>query len=293
MSQNGHPADGRHLLDEVPGSGAAPGGELDEAPCPVDDVPADQALVVVTFPMPRGSVFDWHTHDDHQLAWAPSGVLMVRTETTAWVLPPSRALWIPAGLRHETMSTSAATMQAVYVRPNLCRITWSDCTPVTASPLLGELIGYLEDPNLDQAARARAEAVVVDLLQPVEMATVDVRMPSEERARDVAEALRKEPADNRTLGEWGRTVGASERTLARSFLADTGLPFGRWRSLLRLSAAMVDLAAGAPVSSVARTVGYESTSAFVAAFRRETGVTPAAYFRGAPPGGTSALATAD
>jgi AraC-like DNA-binding protein len=35
---------------------------------------------------------------------------------------------------------------------------------------------------------------------------------------------------------------------------------------------------------VARHVGYETPSAFVAAFRRETGLTPAAYFshRGAP-----------
>jgi AraC-like DNA-binding protein len=255
--------------------------------CPADLAPASQALVVVSFPMPRGSVFDWHTHPDHQLAWAPSGVLMVRTETTAWVLPPTRALWIPAGLRHETLSTSAATMQAVYVRPGRCPITWTDCTPVAASSLLGELIGYLEDLSLEPSARARAEAVVVDLLRPVEMATVDVRMPGDERAREVAEALRRAPADNRSLGEWGRAVGASERTLARSFLADTGLPFGRWRSQLRLSAAMADLADGAPVSRAARAVGYESTSAFVAAFRRETGVTPATYFRaGAAPAAT-------
>ena len=35
---------------------------------------------------------------------------------------------------------------------------------------------------------------------------------------------------------------------------------------------------------VARHVGYETPSAFVAAFRRETGLTPAAYFsrRGGP-----------
>lgn len=247
--------------------------------CPADLASDSQALVVVSFPMPRASVFDWHTHPDHQLAWAPSGVLMVRTETTAWVLPPTRALWIPAGLRHETLSTSAATMQAVYVRPDRCSIAWTDCTPVAASTLLGELIGYLEDTALEQGVRARAESVLVDLLRPVEMATVDVRMPCEERASEVADALRREPADNRTLGEWGRAVGASERTLARVFLAETGLSFGKWRSRLRLSAAMMDLAAGAPVSRVARTVGYESTSAFVAAFRRETGVTPAAYFR--------------
>jgi AraC-like DNA-binding protein/quercetin dioxygenase-like cupin family protein len=237
-----------------------------------------QTLDVVSFPMPRGSVFDWHTHSDHQLAWAPSGVLMVRTETMAWVLPPTRALWIPGGVRHETLSMSSATMQAVYVRPHRCPITWADCTPVVAPPLLRELIGYLADPNLDASARTRGEALIVDLLRPVAMATIDVPMPRDQRALEVAESLRRSPADPRTLGEWGRDVGASERTLARAFLADTGLPFGHWRTLLRLSVALPDLAGGMPVSAVARSVGYESTSAFVAAFRRETGVTPTAYF---------------
>lgn len=86
------------------------------------------------------------------------------------------------------------------------------------------------------------------------------------------------PADKRTLGEWGRAVAVSERTLARAWLADTGVPFGRWRTLMRLQAALPALAASDPVSLVARRVGYDTTSAFVAAFRRETGFTPAAYF---------------
>jgi AraC-like DNA-binding protein len=82
-----------------------------------------------------------------------------------------------------------------------------------------------------------------------------------------------------TLFQLGRKVGASGRTLERSFLAQTGLSFGRWRTLLRLKAALPRLASGEPVSAVAGDIGYESASAFVAAFRRETGVTPADYFR--------------
>ncbi len=238
----------------------------------------EQALVVVSFPMPRGSVFDWHVHRDHQLAWAPSGVLTVRTDATAWVLPPTRALFIPAGVHHEVLSATSATMQAVYLRPDLCPITWSDCTPVAAGPLLGSLIGYLADEGLGADVRARAEAVLVDLLRPVTMATIDVPTPRDERAREVAAALRAAPSDGRTLEEWGREVGASERTLARVFLTDTGLPFGRWRTRLRLRSALVELAAGASVSAVAHAVGYESVSAFVAAFRRETGATPSSFF---------------
>jgi AraC-like DNA-binding protein/quercetin dioxygenase-like cupin family protein len=237
------------------------------------------AVTVVTFPMPQGRVFHWHTHPDHQLAWAASGVLTVRTATAAWVLPPTRALWIPAGLRHETLSTGTATMRALYVRPELCPVIWPDPVPVSASPLLAELIGYLEDPGLNPERRAHAETVLVDLLQPVTMTTIEVRMPADGRAREVAEALAASPADGRTLAEWGQDVGASERTLARGFVTGTGLAFGRWRALLRLQAALPALAAGEPVGNVARHVGYESASAFVAAFRRETGVTPASYFR--------------
>jgi AraC-like DNA-binding protein/quercetin dioxygenase-like cupin family protein len=246
-----------------------------------DGQPAtDQAaVIVVTFPMPAGLVFDWHTHSDHQLAWAASGVLTVRTSDATWVLPPTRALWIPAGLRHETLSAGTATMRTLYIRPDLCPISWPDFTPVAASPLLAALIGYLEHPELDANRRAHAETMLADLLQPVAMTSIDVRMPAEERARRVADALAADPGDGRTLAEWGREVGASARTLARAFNADTGLPFGRWRGLLRLQASIAALAAGEPVGNVARHVGYESASAFVAAFRRETGMTPAAYFR--------------
>ena len=232
--------------------------------------------------MPAGTRFDWHTHDDHQLAWAASGVLTVLTgevERSTWVLPPTRALWIPAGLPHETASDGRATMRSLYIRPGLSPVSWTDPTPVTASPLLAELIGYLGEPGLPAGHGAHAEALLADLLTPVPVTTIDVRLPSTATARQVGQALRADPADRRTLREWGREVGASERTLARAFAAEAGVPFGRWRTLLRLQAALSMLAAGEPVSRVAGRVGYDTPSAFVAAFRRETGQTPGSFFR--------------
>lgn len=235
-------------------------------------------MVVATFPMPPGTRFDWHTHEDHQLAWAPSGVLTVLTADAAWVLPPTRALWIPAGLPHETGSDGRATMRSLYIRPGLSPVSWAEPTPVAASPLLAELIGYLGGV-LETEHRAHAETLLVDLLTPMPMTTIQVRLPASGPARRLAEALRADPSDQRTLEQWGRLVAAGERTLARAFAAETGVPFGRWRTLLRLQVALPMLARGEPVSRVASRVGYDTPSAFVAAFRRETGQTPGSFFR--------------
>jgi AraC-like DNA-binding protein len=237
--------------------------------------------------MQAGVRFDWHTHDDHQLAWSPEGVLVVLTAGHSYILPPTRALWIPARTRHETRAAGVATLRSVYLRPGRCPIAWTSPSPVTVTPLLAELICHLEDNRLAGAERSRAEAMLFDLLTPLETATIDVRIPTEPRARDVADRLLADPSDGRTLHEWGREVGASSRTLARSFLAQTGLTFGRWRTLVRLRASLPQLAEGTAVSVVAGRVGYETTSAFVAAFRAHTGVTPGRYFRPLQPATTS------
>ena len=236
-------------------------------------------MVVKTFPMVAGTTFGRHSHEDHQLAWATRGVLTVHTDDATWVLPPTRALWIPAGIRHVTHASGAATMRSVYLHPDRCPLHWTAPTPVAVGGLLAELIAHLGDAELDPASRARAEGVLIDLLEPLSVATIELRMPRDPRALDVAAALLREPASKRTLGQWGREVGASERTLARAFQAETGVSFGHWRTQLRLQAALPTLAEGGSVASASDRAGYESPSAFVAAFRRETGMTPAEYFR--------------
>jgi AraC-like DNA-binding protein/quercetin dioxygenase-like cupin family protein len=237
-----------------------------------------RGVVIAAFPMPRGTRFNWHSHELHQLAWASNGVLRVSATNATWVLPPTHALWIPAQVPHEVRATAGATMTAAYLLPAQCAINWTEPTPVRAGALLRELIGYLSGDVVVGRRRANAELVLVDLLEPVDIATVELRLPSDARALEVATAIQADPGDRKSLAEWGSLVGTSGRTLARAFLADTGVPFGRWRTLARLQAALDRLAAGEPVGNVARAVGYETPSAFVATFRRQTGQTPGAFF---------------
>lgn len=241
--------------------------------------PAPTAIFIGHFAMPRGTAFPQHWHAAHQLAWSAKGLLRVTTGRGSWLLPPSLALWIPAGVPHTTESAGDAVMRSPYVNPESCpQIDWREPTVVEAGPLPRSLIDHLSRTDLTPEARSRAEAVLLDVLHPVPVTSVAVPEPRDPRARVIADALAADPTDGRSLDSWGTRVGASARTLARLFVTETGLSFGQWRERLRMRSAMPLLAEGLPIESVARRVGYASASSFVAAFRRIVGVPPRQYF---------------
>jgi AraC-like DNA-binding protein len=221
--------------------------------------------------------FAWHDHVQHQIAFATKGVLAMAVGDAAWVLPPSRALWIPAGIRHSVSVTGATRMVSVYIPPARSPVTWTTPTVLDTTGLLGSLLEYLGG-DLEVDARERAEAVLWDQIAAVPATTLALPMPRDERARRVADELLANVADERSLTEWGAACGASARTLARLFTSETGMTFAQWRTNARLAAALRLLAAGESTARAAAAVGYANPSAFVAAFRREIGTTPGAYF---------------
>ena len=230
--------------------------------------------------LPAGTWFPWHEHPVHQLVWSARGVVAVKTGDAGWVLPPTRALWLPAGVPHRTGALGRAALRGIYADPALSPVAWPEPRMVAVRPLLRELLEYLTGDGVAPEARLRAEAVAFDLLEPLEVVPIVVPSPADPRARDVERAVVANPADPRSLAEFGRDVGAAERTLARLFVRDCRMPFGTWRTQVRLRASLPLLAQGMPVETVAHRVGYGSASAFVAAFRRAVGVTPGAYFAG-------------
>ncbi|SHN46247.1 AraC family transcriptional regulator [Cryptosporangium aurantiacum] len=244
-----------------------------------DGVPG--AVFIGDFALSGGEWFPSHRHSVHQLVWSRRGVGSVRIGDATWFLPRTLALWVPAGVVHATGAVDPSWNRSPYFRPERCPAgirEWAEPTVVAVSPLLAALIDHLADEHLTTDERIRAEAVVFDQLRPLSTVAIPLPMPRDRRAARIAAALVEDPADDHTLAQWASEVGASARTLRRVFLAETGLSFGRWRTHVRLRAAMPVLAAGQPVAAAARRAGYGTPSAFVAAFHRTVGVPPGVYF---------------
>jgi len=236
----------------------------------------------VTFP-PSGHKSRKHSHEWDQLTYAARGVITVHTSAGIWVVPPHRAVWVPAGVEHiEEMSGPVAARSLFFV-PGLSESLPRECGTVNVPPLLRELILHattLGVLNSQVPAQARLIGVILDQLEEARSVPLQLPTPRDKRALKTASLLRENPSTSESLSEIARQVGASKRTLERLFRAETGMAFSEWRKRLRLIHALRLLAGGQSVTNVALEAGYESTSAFIAMFKKTIGTTPSRYFNG-------------
>lgn len=223
-----------------------------------------------------------HCHTWVQLSYAIQGVLHVHTAAGRFVAPPQRAIWIPAGIEHEVISSPNTEMRSLYLAAEATADAPRHCRVLEVNALTRELIRrFAELPVAydEQGADGRLANVLLDQLLAARELGLSLPLPSDARLLQLCQALQAQPDDPCSLAHWGQHLGVSEKTLSRLFLRETGLTFRAWRQRLRLLGALTPLEQGQRVTDVALACGYDSTSAFIAAFRQQFGVTPGEFFR--------------
>ncbi len=228
-----------------------------------------------------GRVIPEHFHPEDQLIFASRGVMTVRTAQGIWVVPPLRAVWIPAGTPHSVAMSGTVSMRTLYFLPKLVKALPKRCFVMNVSPLLQELILHAcRFPRLTKRIplQRHITEIIVDQLRSAGSVPLQLPQPIDSRAMRIVRALLADPSERRTLQGLCKDCGASKRTIERLFFAETKMTFGRWRQQLRLLHAMRLLASGEKVTNAALDAGYSSPSAFISMFRKQLGTTPTRYF---------------
>ncbi|HZP31630.1 MAG TPA: helix-turn-helix transcriptional regulator [Acidimicrobiia bacterium] len=229
-------------------------------------------------------VTGWHHHDLHQVEYAFEGVAEVETAAGHYLLPPQQAIWIPAGLRHQTRLSGVRSV-SVFFAADMVPVAHDRARVLAATPVAREMIVYaarwpISRPASDPVADAFFEALALLLPEWLDQELpLSLPVATDPVASAVVEFTHANLARVREA-DVCRAVGVSTRTLRRRFPEATGMT---WRAYLvqsRLLRAMTMLAEPGPsILEVATAVGFESVSAFTRAFRKATGETPSAYRR--------------
>jgi AraC-like DNA-binding protein/mannose-6-phosphate isomerase-like protein (cupin superfamily) len=247
----------------------------------VEKIP--RPLVAVALNYPGGHLIPAHMHQSAQLLYASQGVMTVTTSKGIWVVPPERAVWVPALTQHEILTFGRLSMRTLYIKGDVVSDLPKQCCVVTVSRLLRELILHATTlPRLYDlsGSDARIMSVILDQIQNLPVTPLDLRIPRDPRLNKIYKALVDNPADNRSLEDWGHKVGACSRTLTRLFQAETAMNFRQWRQQFRILEALKRLGQRETVTNIAIDLGYDSPSAFIGMFKKALGKTPGQYFKG-------------
>jgi len=241
-----------------------------------------------------------HRHAWAQVAFSATGVLRVSAADHTYIVPPSRAVWIPPFVEHVVTVVEDAELRTLYLQlppgqdgpaplgaapgnpAAQSTAEWARCRVLEVSPLLRELVDQLVAPMKNSPAAAARErclaALVQDELHRANPVPLGVGLPSDKRLLALCEAVLDDPARHATLQGWAGEAGASVRTVARLFRLELGTTFAEWRQQVLLAKALSMAARRRPMAHIAAELGYASASAFSAMVRRSVGVPPSRFF---------------
>jgi len=220
----------------------------------------------------------------HYLLYAREGSLRVESSGHVWTLPPARAALIAAGHPATVTILSKLKSASVLFSPKFMARPKQTLTVFDVSPLARELIiecRNWDEENVPLTAYSRnvfqtLASVVLKLAQSPSPCVLPVP-DSDEVAR--ALALTEELSGGKPrFDEIARNTGQSSRALARRFSDEMGMTWSEVLRRIRIIRAVEALAGShASVTEIALGVGYNSLSAFNAAFRDLMGKNPTEY----------------
>lgn len=221
-----------------------------------------------------------HQHPWAQLSCCGSGLMQVSVKQgeveTTYIVPPTRAVWIPPNAQHTVTVLETAEMRTVDFHANATPAGWEGSKVVVVSNLLRELIYALAEPQ-SSTRESALMALASDELGRAPTQALGVPLPRDKRLRTLCEAILAAPAERATLSEWAVDIGASERTVARLFRTELDTSFQHWRQQAVLAHALPMLAKGMSIGHVAAATGYASDSAFSAMFKAAMGQPPSSF----------------
>ncbi len=231
------------------------------------------------------TLVELHSHPWPQLTFSTRGVVRLSTQDGSYIVPPSRALWVPADMAHSITLIEDAELRTIYLHAWLAP-PWATCEVLDISALLRALMLALDttpdnhapppDPHVAQRERWIAP-LLIDELERATQIRIDVPLPHDKRLRALCETLLRNPVDRATLAVRAAEIGASERTVARLFRDQLGMSWQQWRQQAVIAHALPLLARGMAVSQVAAASGYATDSAFCAMVKAATGQSPTAF----------------
>ncbi|MFT4231116.1 MAG: helix-turn-helix domain-containing protein [Microbacterium sp.] len=216
----------------------------------------------------------------HVLHWAYRGRVTLRIGAHARRLHRGDLIWVPAGVPFQVELGDGSILVPVGSRHGHAHVAPEHLKTFAYPPHAEEHLLHIALSEETLLRPAAGPGTLVDVLFRAQFGRDQDGAARHARASSVAKigaALWHSPDNARSLAEWAAVLQVDALQLSREFSTQTGMPFARWRSRLRMDIARALLWTGRTPGDVARQIGYQSTSSFTKAFSATHGMSPREY----------------
>ena len=250
-------------------------GELDilckeEAPRPVLYKRGD---------MPERTCYPMHSHEWGEFLYSFSGIMEITVNDKRYLVLPHYGIWVPPGIMHQCRNNKRAQHCSIYIAWDFCvEFCMLPCS-VQMSPFMRSMLRHLNDTPGFRSSDEQERFLHVFMDQLRSAPCIDSYLPTstDEQLAGLLLRLEQNPGDNRSVKELAESLGMTARTLARRCQKELGITLLEWRQRMRAIKALVMLEEGLNVEQIALELGYSSSSAFIAMFKKLMGKTPAEF----------------
>lgn len=242
--------------------------------------PLSMPITVINRHLDKNNHVAKHSHNWGQLIYACEGVMLVSTATERYIIPPEQAVWIVAGVVHDVVAITPVHLISFYFDEQQSTLLSKQSGVLQINQFLKTLIREASSIGSDylwSGPDGLLLRLILNRLTSAAPVTLQLPFPTDPKLLKILFMQQQQPGLKYDLTTWGRIVGASSRTLSRSFKRQTGLTYNQWRQRLTVHVAISQMAEGQSIANIASTLGYESISAFGHMFKQNTHMTPGEY----------------
>ena len=216
----------------------------------------------------------------HILLWQVRGSADVLVEDETHPLTVGHALWVPVGFRHGfTVRANSVTMPLFFDVAETATTLREPTLVAVDRDLRTLMLAYTVSFHTIVQPPADLARQILALIEGTPVLSTAMPMPTSDAAQIIAETLRFNPGDTRSVDELAGLVHVSTRTIERTFAAETGMTLRQWRIRNRMETGALLLRSGSTTDAVAHRVGYTNVNAFRRVFTGHFGLSPTEYAR--------------